>query len=90
MKNTKERKIREARYVTESDMKNHFNEVVDKSVLIINRQLKKISKCAKGRTYSYTPEQVLKLTEYLLSQVDKVNKRLNRTIEQEHEFKIGE
>lgn len=81
---------REARYVTEIDKRNHFNEVVDKSVEIINRQFKKISKCAKGRTYSYTPEQILKLTNYLLEQTDKVNKRLNRTIEQEKEFKIGE
>lgn len=89
MKNTKERKIREARYTTDSEMKAHFNEVVNKSVEITNRQFKKISKCAKGRTFSYTPAQVQTLTVYLNEQVDKVNKRLMRTVEQEQEFNIG-
>jgi uncharacterized protein YllA (UPF0747 family) len=89
MKNT-QRKEREARFVTESDKKAHFDQVVNKSVEIINRQFKKISKCAKGRTYSYSPLQVSKLNEYLLSQVDKTTKRLLRTVEQEQEFNIGD
>jgi hypothetical protein len=90
MKNTKERNIREARYTSESEMKAHFNEVVNKSVEIINRQNKKIGKCAKGRTFSYTPEQVEKLALYLHEQTDKVRQRLLRTVEQEQEFNVGE
>lgn len=89
MKEIKTRKVKEARYVTDSDMKDHFNEVINKSTEIIDRQFKKIGKCAKGRTYSYTPEQVEKWNSYILAQTEKVKQRLLRTVEPETSFNVG-
>ena len=67
----------------------HFIMTINKSVEIIDRQLLKISKCAKGRTYLYTPEQVQKLTDYLAEQIVKTNQRLSRKVEPKTSFNVG-
>lgn len=88
-KETKTRKPKEAKYITEGDKKKHFITVVDSSVNIINRQFRKISKCAKGRTFVYDMAQVEKLNAYLLEQVEKTRQRLLRTVEQENDFTVA-
>jgi len=74
----------------DADKKKHFNETVNKRVAIIDRQIKLIGKCAKGRTYSYTPEQIQKLTDYLADQIVKMNQRLSRKVEPETSFNVGD
>lgn len=86
----KQRKEREAVYVTDADKKRHFKEVVDKSTEIMDRQLKKIGKCAKGRTFIYNVQQVETWTLYAHEQIDKTKQRLLRTVEQETKFSIGD
>lgn len=88
-KENKTRKPKEAKYITDTDKKNHFVQNTNKCVEIINRQFVKLGKQAKGRTFIYTPEQVEKLTLYLHEQVDKVNQRLLRTVEEHKEFNVG-
>jgi len=83
------KKPKEAKYVTDTDKKNHFISNTNKCVEIINRQFLKLGKQAKGRTFIYTPEQVNKLTLYLHEQVDKVNQRLLRKVEEKIEFNVG-
>jgi len=84
------KKERKNKIWNDADKKQHFNNVVNKSIEIIDRQISKMSKCAKGRTYSYTPEQVEKLTLYLSDQVQKLNVRLHRKIEPETKFNVGD
>lgn len=88
-KESKNRKPREAKYVTESDKKNHFVQNTNKRVEIINRQLILLGKQAKGRTFIYTPQQVEKLITYLHEQVEKTSQRLLRSVEEQKEFNVG-
>lgn len=90
MSEKKERKKREPKYVTDNDKKQHFIDNTNKCVEIIDRQLRKLSFQAKGRTYIYTPQQIETLTEYLHEKVDKVKDRLLRTVEEAEKFNVGE
>ena len=87
---SKERKQREARYTTEDDMKQHFTQHINKCVEIIDRQLVKMGKTAKGRTFKYNASQVEKLYSHLLEQLDKTKARMNRKIETIDSFDVGE
>lgn len=80
---------RVTKYVTDAEMKNHFTQHVNKCVEIIDRQLKKIGKTARGRSFIYTQEQVNKLNEYLLSEIEKTVDRLNRKVASKENFNIG-
>jgi hypothetical protein len=87
LKNVRKKPV--PKYTTEPLMKAHFQEVINKSVEIIDRQLLKISKCAKGRTYRYTPEQVQTLVAYLTDRITKTQNILTRKVETEKKFEIG-
>ena len=88
-KDKKERKTKVAKYVTDADKKNHFVQNTNKCVEIINRQLVKIGKQAKGRTFIYSPEQVEKIDAYLLEQIGKTKQRLLRSVENIQDFNVG-
>jgi hypothetical protein len=90
IKETKPRKEKEARYVTDNDKRQHFKEVVDKSTMIMDRQLKKIGKCAKSRTMIYSVSQVENWNLYALAQIEKTRQRLLRTVEPETKFTVGD
>jgi hypothetical protein len=81
---------RVAKYVTDAEKRQHFQAHINKCVEIIYRQLNKIGKTARGRSYLYTEEQVSKLALYLDTQVIKTSDRLRNKVAEKETFNVGE
>lgn len=77
------------KYISETDMKNHFVAHANKCVKLIDRQLVKLGKVGKARTFVYTPEQVTKIQEHLNEQVLKTIEKMLGKVETKESFNVG-
>ena len=73
---------------TEEEKKENFKAVVEKAIEIIDRQLDKIAKTGKGRKYSYTPEDVEKINNYLIDRVSDTTDALEGKVEVKEKFTL--
>lgn len=80
---------KEAKYITDTDKKNHFVAHANKCVKIIDRQMLKLSKVSKARTFIYTPEQIEKLNLHLLKGIEETISKLQGKIESKDSFNVG-
>lgn len=88
-KGTKKGEKKQARYVTDTDKKNHFVTHANKCVQIIDRQLVKLSKVSKARTYLYTQEQIEKINLHLQDNLNKTVSKLQGKVESKEDFNVG-
>jgi hypothetical protein len=77
------------KYVSDVDKKNHFVLHANKCVKLIDRQLVKLAKVGKARTFVYTPEQVIKIQEHLNEQVQKTVEKMLGKVETKESFNVG-
>lgn len=88
-KGSKKGEKKNAVFVTDTDKKNHFVAHANKCVLIIDRQLSKLAKVSKARTYKYTPEQVEKINIHVQEQLAKTISSLQGKVETKESFNVG-
>jgi hypothetical protein len=76
-------------YVTDTDKKNHFVAHANKCVKIIDKQLSKLAKISKARTFIYSPEQVEKINVHVQEQLAKTISSLQGKVESKDSFNVG-
>lgn len=85
---SKQKIERADKYPNAEDKQQHFKDVVEKNISIIDRQFKKLSKIPRARTYIYTPEQVNKIIEHLSKEVVELENILNKRVTESKSFQI--
>jgi hypothetical protein len=84
------KKERKTKYVNDADKKQHFKNVANKSIEIIDRQFVKLGKTARGRTFLYSPSQVEQISQHISEQTIKLSDVLLRKVEEKKTFKVGD
>ena len=66
-------------YESDEQKEQHFKDVVETAIVILDRQLAKIAKLGKGRTYIYSEENITTLVDYLHSRIEETEQSLRGT-----------